>query len=305
MEFSFTFMYLERPSLHFSIKSSSLQRRNFPLPAATTGTRDLLPCFFSAVRSCHRAKQSQIETRARLREFETEPPVLSTSRDKSPAQQHTPVRRPHGTSHPTLPPTMATASNSGAGQKQASSSSSRFASLKVFKFAAGSSKHHHPPVPPPKDNAPTNSSWTSLTPDPSTPMTPVFSDYTRSQSTPPYSAAHSPALSSLQDPSPASSSSSSSTSFGKGLIKFAKRSLTPKMPTRQLSESSSEDSSISLPWNFQVCLTLLIALLFLQHICCFSAFGYRPHWFLIIDATSSFSFLLLHAIAVSPMCIVA
>ncbi|KAF9649742.1 hypothetical protein BDM02DRAFT_3113394 [Thelephora ganbajun] len=139
---------------------------------------------------------------------------------------------------------MTATRNPGSGQKQSSSSSSRFASLRVFKFAAGSPKNS-PPIPPPKDNAPTNSSWVSLTSDPSTPVTPVSPDYTRSQSTPPFFTAQSPALSS-QDPT----SASSSTSFGKGLIKFAKRSLTPKPATRQLSESS-EDSSISLPWNFQ------------------------------------------------------
>jgi len=144
--------------------------------------------------------------------------------------------------------TMATTSNPGSGQKQSTSSSSRFASLRVFKFAAGSSKHS-PPIPPPKDNPPpTNNSSLSLVPDPSTPMTPVFADYTRSQSTPPFPAAQSPVPSSQDPPS-----ASSSTSFGKGLIKFAKRSLTPKSASRQLSESS-EESSISLPWGFQVCL---------------------------------------------------
>ena len=154
---------------------------------------------------------------------------------------------------------MTTTSNPGPGQKQSTSSSSRFASLKVFKFAAGSSKNS-PPIPPPKENPPSNSSSASLTPDSSTPMTPVTPDYTRSQSTPPFSAAHSPTLCSQDPPS-----ASSSTSFGKGLLKFAKRSLTPKSATRQLSESS-EDSSISLPWGFQVCLISNHPLV-LQHIC--------------------------------------
>ena len=149
---------------------------------------------------------------------------------------------------------MATTSNPGSGQKQPTSSSSRFASLKVFKFAAGSSKHS-PPVPPPKDNVPTSGSCVSLVSHLSTPMTPASPDYTRSQSTPPFPAVHSPAFSS-QDPA---SASSSATSFGKGLIKFAKRSLTPKSTTRQLSESSAE-SQISMPWNFQVCFSSLIDL---------------------------------------------
>jgi hypothetical protein len=149
-----------------------------------------------------------------------------------------------------LPPpsSMATTSNPGSRQKQPASSSSRFASLKVFKFAAGSSKHS-PPIPPPKENyTSTNNSLVSLTSESSTPMTPVTPDFTRSQSTSPFPPAHSPAPSS-QGPTSASSSSS----FGKGLIKFAKRSLTPKPATRQLPEPL-EDSSISLPWNFQVCL---------------------------------------------------
>jgi len=177
---------------------------------------------------------------------------------------------------------MATTSNSGPGQKQSASSSSRFASLKVFKFAAGSSKHS-PPIPPPKENMPTNASWTSLTSDPPTPVTPVSLDYARSQSTPPFSPAPSPSLSS-QDPT----SASSSTSFGKGLIKFAKRSLTPKAATRQLPEPS-EESTISLPWNFQVCFTSLITLLLCRiylasastssFLPCFLQFSYRPHEF--------------------------
>lgn len=141
---------------------------------------------------------------------------------------------------------MATTSNSGSGQKQSASSSSRFASLKVFKFATVSSKNS-PPVPPPKEKPPTNISLVSLTSESSIPTTPLSPNYSRSQSTPPYPTTHSPASSS-QDPT----SASTATSFGKGLIKFAKRSLTPKHVARQLSESS-EDSSISLPWNFQVC----------------------------------------------------
>ena len=172
---------------------------------------------------------------------------------KSQASRATPVHAALGTSTPSIPrPTMATTTNSGSGQKQsASSSSSRFASLKVFKFAAGSSKHT-PPIPPPKEHPLASTSCLSLVPDPSTPVTPVSPGFNittaRSQSTPPFSAAHSPALSS-QDQAP--SLAASTTSFGKGLIKFAKRSLTPKSVARQLSESS-EESSISLPWGFQV-----------------------------------------------------
>lgn len=158
---------------------------------------------------------------------------------------------------------MATTSNSGSGQKHSTSSSSRFGSLKVFKFAAASSKNS-PPIPPPKEKPPTNSSFVSLTAESSAPTTPVSPDYARSQSTPPYPPTHSPALSS-QDPT----SASSSTSFGRGLIKFAKRSLTPKSVAKQLSEHS-EDGSISLPWNFQVCLPLDHRII-LPHIC-------RPHF---------------------------
>jgi hypothetical protein len=143
---------------------------------------------------------------------------------------------------------MATTSNSGSGHKQSTSSSSRFASLKVFKFATVSSRNS-PPIPPPKEKPPTNVSLVSLTTEPYTPRTPVTPDYSRSQSTPPCPAKHSPALSSQDH---ISSSSSTASSFGKGLMKFAKRSLTPKSVSRQLSESS-EDGSISLPWNFQVC----------------------------------------------------
>lgn len=143
---------------------------------------------------------------------------------------------------------MASPGNSASGQKQSASSSSRFASLKVFKFAASSSKNS-PPIPPPKENykPPTNNSFVSLTSESSLPRTPVSPNFARSQSTPPFPPTHSPALASQDPPS-----ASSSTSFGRGLIKLAKKSLTPKSTARQLSESS-EGGSISMPWNFQVC----------------------------------------------------
>lgn len=233
---------------------------------------------------------------------------------------------------------MATTSNSGSVQKQPASSSSRFAStLKVFKFAAGSSKHSTPPIPPPKENhhyhhnhnhqpgsvVTNNNSCLSLLPDPpTTPLTPDY-NYTRSQSTPPFLQAsnssnvvhHSPSLSS-QDPGSASSSSSVSTStstgFGKGLMKFAKRSLTPKSATRQLSESS-EDSSISLPWGFQVCLisSFLIVPLFcysiyattscsFRFVATFFIFSYQWPGIMVVDA--AFFFLPFFALSCSITC---
>lgn len=141
--------------------------------------------------------------------------------------------------------------------------SSRFSTLKVFKFAGAAASK--PPPLPPKDPyylKNTNPSLTSLSPDSlSLPGTPLSPQYARRGSPNPSSsnmslissaASMSPPL--VQD-QPASVSHPKKDTNAKGFFKFAKRS--PRPPTASSSELSqsppaTDDEGISLPWNFQV-----------------------------------------------------
>ncbi|KAI0670239.1 hypothetical protein C8Q78DRAFT_975640 [Trametes maxima] len=147
---------------------------------------------------------------------------------------------------------------------------SRFSSLKVFKFSAGSK----PPPLPPKDpfrlpNPSLPSLGNSLSPDslPSQPATPLSAQYAtllRSPSPSPSYAPSSYAASSRTALSPPSTSTSpESAGPRKSIFKFSSFGKRPKTPKTAesgyyaASESSqphdpAEDPSISLPWNFQV-----------------------------------------------------
>ncbi|KAI8990421.1 hypothetical protein BD414DRAFT_514197 [Trametes punicea] len=145
-----------------------------------------------------------------------------------------------------------------------SKQNSRFSSLKVFKFAAGSK----PPPLPPKDpfrlpNPSLPSLGNSLSPDslPSQPATPLSAQYATLVRSPSPSPSYTP--SGHTAVSPPSSTSLGSTSSRKGLFKFSSLSRRPKTPKTAesgysaASESSqppepADDPSISLPWNFQV-----------------------------------------------------
>ena len=161
---------------------------------------------------------------------------------------------------PPPPPSSSTA------MATSSKHNSRFSSLKVFKFAAGSK----PPPLPPKDpyylpNPSLRSLGNSLSPDslpPSQPATPLSAQYAtlvRSPSpTPSYAPSRitvSPYSTASNYPEPASSRTR--------LFKFSSFSRRPKTPkTADSGYSAASDSappsepvddpSISLPWNFQV-----------------------------------------------------
>ncbi|KAI0326313.1 hypothetical protein GY45DRAFT_1348435 [Cubamyces sp. BRFM 1775] len=144
-----------------------------------------------------------------------------------------------------------------------SKQNSRFSSLKVFKFAAGSK----PPPLPPKDpyrlaNPSLPSLGNSLSPDsfPSQPATPLSAQYATLLRSPSPSPSYAP--SSRTTLSPPSSTSQDSVGSRRGLFKFSSFSRRPKTPKTAesgysaASESSqppeaADDPSISLPWNFQ------------------------------------------------------
>ncbi|KAI0651205.1 hypothetical protein C8Q79DRAFT_996729 [Trametes meyenii] len=141
-----------------------------------------------------------------------------------------------------------------------SKQNSRFSSLKVFKFAAGSK----PPPLPPKDpfrlpNPSLPSLGNSLSPDslPSQPATPLSAQYATLLRSPSPSPSYAPTLS-----PPASSMSPESAGPRKSIFKFSSFGKRPKTPKTAesgyyaASESSqppdqADDPSISLPWNFQ------------------------------------------------------
>ncbi|TFK88809.1 hypothetical protein K466DRAFT_55918 [Polyporus arcularius HHB13444] len=151
-----------------------------------------------------------------------------------------------------------------------SKQNSRFSSLKVFKFAAGSPK---PPPLPPKDpyyqpNPSLRSLGNSLSPDsfPSQPVTPLSAQYATLARSPSPTPSYAPSRKTV---SPYSTTSSSSTNYPetassrKGLFKFSSFSRRPKTPKTAdsgfstTSEASHvpepvDDPSISLPWNFQL-----------------------------------------------------
>ncbi|KAI0354314.1 hypothetical protein OH77DRAFT_1496880 [Trametes cingulata] len=146
-----------------------------------------------------------------------------------------------------------------------SKQNSRFSSLKVFKFAAGSK----PPPLPPKDpfrlpNPSLPSLGNSLSPDylPSQPTTPLSAQYATLLRSPSPSPSYAPSNHTTVSP-PSLSTSPDSAGSRKGLFKFSSFSRRPKTPKTAesgysaASESSippepSADPSISTPWNFQV-----------------------------------------------------
>lgn len=151
-----------------------------------------------------------------------------------------------------------------------SKQNSRFSSLRVFKFAAGSK----PPPLPPKDpfrlpNPSLPSLGNSLSPDslPSQPATPLSAQYATLLRSPSPSPSYAPSTNTAVSP-PSLSASPESAGSRKGLFKFSSFSKRPKTPKTAesgysaASESShppephppepSDDPSISMPWNFQV-----------------------------------------------------
>ena len=153
-----------------------------------------------------------------------------------------------------------------------SKQNSRFSSLKVFKFAAGSK----PPPLPPKDpyylpNPSLRSLGNSLSPDSfaSQPATPLSAQYASLARSPSPSPSYAPSRltvspystsSTYPDPGPVSSRNRLFK-----LPSFNKRPKTPKTadsgfssaPSSNTSDSAHapepvDDPSISLPWNFQV-----------------------------------------------------
>ncbi|KAI0742830.1 hypothetical protein C8Q80DRAFT_1221221 [Daedaleopsis nitida] len=149
---------------------------------------------------------------------------------------------------------------------------SRFSSLKVFKFAAGSK----PPPLPPKDpyylpNPSLRSLGNSLSPDslPSQPATPLSAQYATVARSPSPTPSYAPSRMTVSPYSTTSSTYPDSASSRKGLFKFSsftRRPKTPKTADSGLSTTASsttseflhvplqdtaDDPSISLPWNFQ------------------------------------------------------
>ncbi|KAI0830229.1 hypothetical protein BC628DRAFT_988983 [Trametes gibbosa] len=146
-----------------------------------------------------------------------------------------------------------------------SKQNSRFSSLKVFKFAAGSK----PPPLPPKDpfrlpNPSLPSLGNSLSPDsfPSQPATPLSAQYATLLRSPSPSPSYAPSTNTAVSP-PSFVTSPESASSRRNIFKFSSFSKRPKTPKTAesgysaASESSqppepSDDPSISMPWNFQV-----------------------------------------------------
>ncbi|KAH9943770.1 hypothetical protein B0H21DRAFT_810173, partial [Amylocystis lapponica] len=135
---------------------------------------------------------------------------------------------------------------------------SRFSSLKVFKFAAGSK----PPPLPPKDpyflpNPSLPSLNHSLSPDSfaSQPVTPISAQWASLNRTPSPSPSDVPSRVTMSPGSTSSLLSPESAGFRRGLQKLSslgKRPKTPKSPNFDLQPPEPvDDPSISLPWNFQ------------------------------------------------------
>lgn len=157
-----------------------------------------------------------------------------------------------------------------------SAKNSRFSTLKVFNFSSSSSsattasfdEHDEydnddddalPPPPPPKDPYYLyNRSLSSLSPDPQgspSPNSPQ-AQYARRPSPGPSNSAMSLSAGYATSPplldAPASVGRKGTSTFGKGLFKFGRRS--PKGSDNADLESlkGQDDDNISLPWNFSV-----------------------------------------------------
>ncbi len=149
---------------------------------------------------------------------------------------------------------------------------SRFSTLKVFKLSRKDKESSLPPPPPPKDPYYLNNrSLASLVPDshsmPSTPLSPPFQyQFPRKQNTFPH-----PSSSSMSLVSSAASAVSYSPDTAHGLaakksgfFKFKRSPRSPSVKSSKMDDTSTQSSSqscestddgISLPWNFQVCLS--------------------------------------------------
>lgn len=160
--------------------------------------------------------------------------------------------------------------NSASSAPTNSKSSSRFSTLKVFKFAS-KDKGQKPPPPPPKDTyyLP-NRSFASLVPE-SVPNSPLYAhpDYRYAQSTATGINSNHSAISLVSSVASAKSSQPSDNSprptirkeKSMNFFKFGRRS--PKSPANRTPTSSVDDpqppsqppqpdEGISMPWNFQV-----------------------------------------------------
>jgi p21-activated kinase 1 len=158
------------------------------------------------------------------------------------------------------------ASGSNATSPQASNLSSRFSSLKVFKFSKGNDNKLPPPPPPKDEYYLRNKSMASLLPDnqslaPSSPLSPNQPyQYGGAQPSPDANRSTMSLASSAASgiSSPPLESKSRPQSRGKeralAFLKFGKRS--PRSPSTSRKESEEgeavPDEGISMPWNFQV-----------------------------------------------------
>ena len=158
------------------------------------------------------------------------------------------------------------ASGSNATSPQASNLSSRFSSLKVFKFSKGNDNRLPPPPPPKDEYYLRNRSMASLLPDnqslaPSSPLSPNQPyQYGGAQPSPDANRSTMSLASSVASgiSSPPIESKSRPQSRGKeralAFLKFGKRSPRSPSTTRKESEEgeAAPDEGISMPWNFQV-----------------------------------------------------
>jgi p21-activated kinase 1 len=170
------------------------------------------------------------------------------------------------------------ASSSNYTTANGSSKTSRFSTLKVFKFNKGAD-NLKPPPPPPKDYYYLNNrSLASLSPDsfsqsvPNSPLSPQMAYYQNNfargpSPSPPQNYNYNTNSSSMSlsssggDPSPGSQPASLGKTKGSGFFRFAKRSpRSPsiKSPNHPDSPISGDDENISMPTNFQVCLITLV-----------------------------------------------
>ncbi|KAF6750907.1 hypothetical protein DFP72DRAFT_1138883 [Ephemerocybe angulata] len=156
------------------------------------------------------------------------------------------------------------ASGSGATSPQSSNLSSRFSSLKVFKFASKDKDVNRPPPPPPKDDFYLrNRSMASLLPDsmslaPSSPLSPQAPFQYGGQPSPDANQSTMSLASSVASgvSSPPLESKSRPHSRGKdralAFLRIGKKS--PRSPSTNRGdegESPQQDDGISMPWNFQ------------------------------------------------------
>ena len=138
--------------------------------------------------------------------------------------------------------------------------SSRFSTLKVFKFAGSKP----PPLPPKDPYRLANPSLPSLSqsfqePSSSQSSTPIYAQYATAPRSPSPSPSYAPSRVTVSPPTSTFASVESSGSR-KTLFKLPSFSRRPKTPRISDSDGSSmvpppepvDDASISLPWNFQV-----------------------------------------------------